>query len=390
MKSLIILFTFSITQSVVAQMSIDEVLKSVQENNTQLKVQVQNESTQTASFNIGRELYNPDISVDYFVGSPSTAGNQTDIAISQPFDFPSTYKHKRNLFESQSAGTSIQTQIQKRDLMQQVKSICVELVYHEKLKNQLIQQKENIASILENFEQKLLKGDGNGLDVSKAKLQLMQVTSDIQEEITTINHLNQELTTLNGGKEIAFSDTSYFTNSNIPPLENLIQTAQSTNPTYNLNNQRQLIAQNQLTWSKSNSLPSFEAGYHYQGILGQTFHGVHFGFSIPLWENKNQIKYSKENILLSELNTMDYDNHFTSEMKREYQTFENYKDMLTQYNDFFSTAKNLDLLKKALDFGELKAIEYFNEVNFYNEFKIRYLKTEKDMHLTLVYLTKYE
>jgi outer membrane protein TolC len=365
-------------------------MQSVANNNTELKAQQQSQVAQAEGFNMGRELANPDVGIDYFIGSPSTAGNQTDIAITQPFDFPTTYKRKKELAESQTLGLTHQSNALKQNLMQEVKLICVEIVYQEKLKRQLIEQETNISSILETFEQKLAKGDGNGMDVSKAKLQLMQVSSDIQAVNTAIATLNQELTQLNGGIPLSFSDNNYFMNENTKSLEELQNTATVNNAILKGFNQNQEIANRQYALAKTANLPSLEAGYHYQGILGQTFQGVHFGFSIPLWESKNKIKYQKENILVNELYTLDYTNQVNSEITQHYQTYENYKKMMIQYDSFFKDANNLELLRKALDYGEMKAIEYFNEINFYNSSKVKYLETEKDMYLSIVKMTKYE
>lgn len=390
MKELIFTISLLICFNLNGQSEVNKVILSILENNTEVKAYQQEQVALAQGYNMGRELTNPSVGFDYFIGSPSTAGNQTDIAITQPFDFPTTYKRKKELAGSQTLGLTFQSEAMKQNLIQEVKLICVEIVYQEKLKLQLMEQEANISSILETFEQKLAKGDGNGLDVSKAKLQLMQVSSDIQAVNTAIARLNQELTLLNGGIPISFSDHNYFMNENTKSLEELQQTADANNAILKGFNQNQEIANNQYALAKTAHLPSLEAGYHYQGILGQTFQGAHFGFTIPLWENKNKIKYQKENIMVNELSTLDYINQVNSEIKQQHQTYENYKKMMLQYDSFFKDANNLELLRKALDYGEMKAIEYFNEINFYNSSKVKYLETERNMNLSIVRMMKYE
>jgi len=63
-----------------------------------------------------------------------------------------------------------------------------------------------------------------------------------------------------------------------------------------------IITQKQLPLSKNMWLPKLEAGYHYHGILGQTYNGVHTGHSIPLWENKNTVKLQKVQFTFDNLN----------------------------------------------------------------------------------------
>ncbi len=390
MKKLILILLISNGINMFGQLTINEVLAEIENNNTSLKAQEENEKAQVASFNIGRELANPEVSYDYFIGSPSTAGNQTDIAVTQPFDFPTTYKKKKELAASKTISVGYQTQALRQNIMQDAKLICVEIIFQEKLKSQLEQQKDNIASILQTFEEKLLKGSGNGMDVSKAQLQLMQVETSIQIVNTNITQLNKELSLLNGGLDIVFSDTLYFMNENTKSLDDLKTNGTKVNPLKLSYDQNKEIAIKNLAVAKANILPKMEAGYHYQGILGQTFQGVHFGFSIPLWENKNEVKYYQEQQNVAEAYSLDYNMQVLTEIQMHYESYENHKTTLAKYQAFFDNANNLNLLRKALDNGQLKAVEYFNEINYFNQSKISYLTTEKEMYKSIVMMTKYE
>jgi hypothetical protein len=117
--------------NIFSQGDINAVIQSVTSNNTELKAQQQSQVAQTEGFNIGRELSNPDVGFDYFIGSPSTAGNQTDIAITQPFDFPTTYKRKKDLAESQTLGLTHQSEALKKKILPEVKLNCLPIFYQE-------------------------------------------------------------------------------------------------------------------------------------------------------------------------------------------------------------------------------------------------------------------
>jgi len=56
------------------------------------------------------------------------------------------------------------------------------------------------------------------------------------------------------------------------------------------------IMKKQIAVQRSLSLPRMETGYHAQGILGQSYKGIHAGITVPLWENKNKVKAAKANL----------------------------------------------------------------------------------------------
>ncbi|MCG7859719.1 hypothetical protein MD537_22260, partial [Flavihumibacter sediminis] len=58
--------------------------------------------------------------------------------------------------------------------------------------------------------------------------------------------------------------------------------------------QEKIISQQQVLVQKALNLPKFEAGYHSQGILGQSYKGIHGGIVIPLWENRGRLEAARK------------------------------------------------------------------------------------------------
>jgi cobalt-zinc-cadmium efflux system outer membrane protein len=83
------------------------------------------------------------------------------------------------------------------------------LIYRNKLNSELTTRKQNTEKWLTAFQKSLEKGQGNIMDVNKAKLQLIEINASFQENLSISNQLNQKLTELNGGVPIQFSDTAY-------------------------------------------------------------------------------------------------------------------------------------------------------------------------------------
>jgi outer membrane protein TolC len=156
--------------------------------------------------------------------------------------------------------------------------------------------------------------------------------------------------------------------------------------------QEKIIAENQLAVSKALALPKMELGYHYQGILGQTYQGVHTGVSIPLWENKNVIKQNRSQIIASEMEIDAHVNEHFYHIRHLYEHYSNLKITMEAYRgaNFDSAARNKTLLNKAFALGQISAVEYFMEMTYYYNALDNYLETEMQYHETIAELYKYK
>ena len=386
----IIFLVISSCINATAQANIDTVLAQIGKNNKTIQATVQYYEAQKLLFKTGNSPANPTVEYDFLKGSPSNAGNQNDLTITQQFDFPSAYIKKSQLAKTQTAQIQFQLTASRQDILLQAKNYCFELIFQNKLQKQLSQQKQNSEKILADFQTKLDKGDGNILDVNKAKLQLIEVNKQVQQNISDINQLNQKLTELNGGVQIMLSDTLYPALPSIPAFDQLESDYEVADPLRKVLEHQKLISQKQLELSKSMWLPKMELGYHYQGILGQTYNGIHTGISIPLWENKNTVKQKEAQLLFSDLEYQTHLNEHYFHIKHIYEKYSNLKITFQEYQSVFATINNTTLLNKALSLGEITSIQYFTEINYYNSAFVNYLTTEKEYYQTIAELYKYK
>ncbi len=393
MKNKIIIIKFLVIAFCInakAQSNIENVLAEISKNNKTIQATAQFYEAQNLQYKTGNTPNNPTVEYDFLSGSPATAGNQHDLTVAQQFDFPTAYIKKSQLAKTQTAQSEFEIKANRQNILLEAKQHCIALVYHNKLQVQLTQQKQNTEKLLADFQTKLDKGEGNVLDVNKAKLQLIQIKKQLQQNISNIAQLNTQLTSLNGGNAITFTDTAYQTPPSVPAFEQLETAYESADPLKKILEQEKLITQKQLELSKSMWLPKMELGYHYQGILGQTYNGIHTGISIPLWENKNTVKLQKSKLLFAELNIQDHRTEHYHEIKSLYEKYTNLKITLQEYQTIFATLNNTALLNKALALGELTTIQYFMEVNYYTEALNNFLQTEKEYHEAIAELYKYQ
>ncbi|PZR12176.1 MAG: transporter [Flavobacterium psychrophilum] len=378
--------------SMTAQSNIDNTLASVTKNNKTISANKQAWEARKLEYNTGLTPANPVIEYDYLIGTPANAGNQTDFTVSQSFDFPTAYTRKRKLADEQVKQADFNMISLRQDILLEAKTACIQLVHYNKMNVQLTKRLADAEKLAADFKTKMDKGDGNILDLNKANLQLVEVKKEYQKNLSTISQLNQKLTELNGGEQIIFKDTVYPLLPKIPPFEELEQEYEANDPDRKILEQQKVVAETNLSLSKSMTLPKIEVGYHYQGILGQTYNGVHTGISIPLWENKNVIKQREAEILAADADIDAHKNEHYYHIKHLYENYANLKVTMEAYEaaNLDTSARNRVLLNKAFALGQLSSIEYFMEVSYYYTTLNNFLETEKDYYEAVAVLLKYQ
>lgn len=383
-------FFLLLSINVNAQSTLEAVLTDIAKNNKTLIADKQYWETQKIQFKTDNTPNDPMVGYNYMVGRPTDAGNQQDFTIIQTIDFPTTYVKKAQLAKELSTQSDFYLSAIRQDILFEAKKICLDLIYENKLQTQLKRQNENTEKLLADFQKKLDKGDGNILDVNKAKLQLIEIKKQVQQNTSNINQLRHKLTSLNGGNPISFTDTVYPLIPELPNFEEIEEAYENVDPIRKSLEQEKVITEKQLEVTKSMWLPKLEAGYHYQGILGQTYNGVHTGISIPLWENKNKVKLQKSKLIYDELNLQEHRNMHYFEIKQNFEKYIILKSILDDYNKAFESINSTLLLNKALELGKISTIEYFMEMNYFNTALKNFLELENELHTTLTTLLKYQ
>lgn len=373
-----------------AQSNIDKVLSEIAKNNKTIQANAQYWNAQKVLHRTGNSLYNPTVEYDYLKGTPANAGNQTDFTITQSFDFPSVYGKKNTLANQLDIQADLQLKAANQALLLEAKKICIELVYRNKLQVPLTKRQEATEKWLAHFNKKLASGDGTILDVNKAKIQLLEIKKQFQDNVSEIAKLNEQLTSLNGGNPITFNDLAYFDVPVMADFETLEKEIEAQDYIRKTLEQEKVIAQKQIAVSKALSLPKMEVGYHYQGILGQTYNGIHTGISLPLWESKNRVKLEKAKMTFAETALTDHTNEHYYEIKQLYGRYESLKNILGDYEKINQSVEPIKLLDKALSAGQISVLEYFVELNYYNTTFNSYLEIEKEYYEVVAALLKYQ
>lgn len=373
-----------------SQTSLHAVVSAVETNNKSILSNQKYWEAKEAEYKTGLTPYDPQVEYDYLFGSPVGAGNQKDFSITQRMDFPTVYRKKRALSAQQITQAGLQQQVYRQDVLLEAKLLALKVIYFNKKDAELNQRLVTTQQLVQDYQKKLDKGDVIILDVNKAKLQLLNIKNETALNQNDRQVLLTKLSELNGGVAVTIDDTTYPAVPLIPGFETLDSSIEANDPILKVYEQERQILQQQIAVQKAMNLPKVEAGYHSQGILGQSYRGVHAGITIPLWENKNRLNAAKSNVEYATANAETHRLEHRLENRQYYDQLDIRLQMLQEYKALLSTLNNRALLNRALALGQITIIQYFYDESFYFTAYDQYLQAEWEYQQAVARLFKFQ
>lgn len=379
-----------ITASAKAQLSIEDVLVSVLKNNQSIIANKQHWEAKKIQFKTGLTPDNPTFEYDYLNGSSGPGSGQTELSIVQNFDFPTSYIKRSQVAFRQIEEVEYQLEAFKEKVLLDAKKKCVELVFLQLRQKQLDQRLRQVQRLLVAYQKQYESGDISILELNKMKLRHLNFLNEQRKNGSLIQQKKYQIIDLNGGEVLQLSGLNYPTFNPISDFFSIEKAIESNDPTLKLFEKQKETNLKQLQLTKSLVLPKIELGYRSNTMGSQQFSGTHLGLTIPLWENRNTVKFQKAHQLFRELQV---DHHITehhNEIKQLYERYSHLKQAVNEYEVLLKSINNLDQLETLLNIGEISLLEYFLEVSYFYDSYDQYLEQEMEYHIVAAELYKYE
>jgi len=267
---------------------------------------------------------------------------------------------------------------------------CIDLVYANALKIMYTKRLENARQIAKSFEARFQSGEINVLDFHKARLNLLNMQQEAEKNERERGLLLATLTSLNGGKAVVLTDSVFVPQTVDTVFDTFIANARYNNPSLRLLAHDMDVSQKQEKLVSALSLPKFQAGYMSESVVGQQFKGLTVGMTLPLWENKNTLKYQRARTAAIKVSAADEQLRFYNELKALHGKAIKLQASIADYKKNLALADNSALLNKALEAGEISLISYLFEQSFYIESQLRVLDSEKELAQIIAVLQQYQ
>ena len=359
------------------QISLNEFLLLVKEQNQELVTARQQYESEIAEAKTNLTPNNPEIEFGYMKGSPSNIGNRTDFSVSQEFEFPTSYIHKNKLKNTKSLLAGFKLKIKEQEVLLDSKKSWIQYVSIKQQLNILNKRKEILEELASQYSEMYNTGEINRLDYNKLKLKSTTLDIEYHQLINELNNKQLELNLACNSQTNIIPDELEIPDSERLNLDTLIAD-------YKLDPELQYyrlnigIKEKEKNLTASNRLPKFMAGYYSESILNEQLYGIKAGLTIPLWENAGKVNKAKQEILFA---NSEYNNKqiiLNNDLRKKHSSYENLKTQITILSLQLDECLSDELLLKALNLGEIDLTEYFMDSELYYQSKLLLISLNKE------------
>ena len=374
-----------------AQNSIDQVLKSIETNNKSLQANTKMTDAQKLEAQTGKFLANPSVEWEQMWGNRNNPGSEYTLTVKQSLDFPTTYSNKNKLANLKANTIGFQSAAYRQQLLLNAKQTCIEIIYLRKQKSLLDERLANAETMLALYKKRFESGDANQLELNKIQLELLNAQNQSRLNKAALTAAEEQLRNLNGGKPITFDATDYPAGEELINFDQLQAAFMEADPNLKSLTGDQEIANREVKLSRSLTLPKFDVGYKRNAASDHVAsNGFMVGVSIPLFENKNTVKKAKAQAEFATASLEDNRLNLKTNLQQLYQQAEALQISRADYAKVLEQQRNIELLNKALNAGQLSVIDYFTELTTIYDSHQSYLDVEKEYHNILAQLYQYK
>ena len=374
-----------------AQNSIDQVLKSIETNNKSLQANTKMTDAQKLEAQTGKFLANPSVEWEQMWGNRNNPGSEYTLTVKQSLDFPTTYSNKNKLANLKANTIGFQSAAYRQQLLLNAKQTCIEIIYLRKQKKLLDERLANAETMFALYKKRFESGDANQLELNKIQLELLNAQNQSRLNKAALTAAEEQLRNLNGGNPITFDATDYPTGEELINFDQLQAAFMEADPNLKSLTGDQEIANREVKLSRSLTLPKFDVGYKRNAAKDHVAsNGFMVGVSIPLFENKNTVKKAKAQAEFATASLEDNRLNLKTNLQQLYQQAEALQISRADYAKVLEQQRNIELLNKALNAGQLSVIDYFTELTTIYDSHQSYLDVEKEYHSILAQLYQYK
>lgn len=366
-------------------LTIEGVMQEVERNNTTLAAKADERTAGELKAMSGIFLENPEVEFGYLWGNPGT-GNRIDVSIKQTFDFPSVYAYRRQVARGEQSLSASNFRAARREILLETARRCVELVYLNAMSRELQDRHTVAQKLAASYKKQLATGSATILESNKAQMALLSLENSLADIESQRAAALSNLQRLNGGQAIDFMQDSYTQEYAMPRVDNFeawFDSMARINPALEYLATQIEIGKKQVKLSTAMGLPKFSLGYKSEAVMpGEQFQGISASVSIPLWENKNNVKAARASLRAAESMAVDGKLQFYEQLRALYERTKALEKIERDFSRSYKELSSTELLGKALAAGEISIVEYFVEMSLTYSLVDQGLTTQRDLSLT--------
>lgn len=316
-------------------------------------------------------LSDPEISVAQLWGDQG-AGKKLDVGISQSFDWPGAYRARRRAINAATKATTLLDLSNYADRMIEAKQLLIDLSYHIQHISTLSSMLKGMDDLYEVIREGYRQGEQTLLDLKRLEIERVSMRarysnclSDIASARAAIRSFAPDIDLASieplirqFPEEKLLSEADY--EAQVDEFDPMVRYYNALTEEVRHKGEADRLAA---------SFPGFSLGYDFQREAGVNFHGFTASLSLPFFSRRN-VKASATATSLATSYQRDAARlERVMAMRSAYAAGKNLTEQAAEYNEVIHQSPTYaDLLKKALDGGQIDAQHYLQELDFYLSF----------------------
>jgi outer membrane protein TolC len=370
------------------QLSQREALLEILQNNAELQsLAAQNKASALSLTDETSSLADPQIDFEHLWGKTSD-DNRWNVGVSQSFDWPGVYAKRRAAAKAQGDAMAYLYDAQCLEIVQQAKAAMIDAVYANKRLAMLREVKENIDKLSSLVQEGYDKGELTVLDVKKLKLESFTITTQISEVEQEFTEAISILFALNASKDMRIDLQSYMAEQFLS-LDAYLDQVATNDPQVLAAKQSAEAAKLSAKAASASRLPGFSLGYRHAYEDGMHFNGFSVGVNLPLFSRRKAAQVATLEAQSASFDAISAATKVQTQMIALHRDVTRERKMLDELGTVTLDDTYPSLLMMAYKGGQINALNYLLELNYFIEARTNLLSTEHCMRLDLARLNRY-
>lgn len=369
--------------------TIDDVLASIAERNLSLRALAADHEATALERQAENVIGGPSLEYSPFFENGKTGLGASELIVSQEFDFPTLYRQRREQVDLEGRVLNSQYAAARNDVLLEARLLCIDIIRANQSIDMLQQRLTDSETILTLLQRRIDAGDATSLEVNKARLTQKAVEQQLAATEADRTALLTRLATLNGGEAIDFGERAFPECTLEPSFDAFAEAALGANADVATAEAALTASDHALAMSRRAWLPTFSVGYRRNTDGPARLNGFMVGAAFPLFSSSAKVKAARARQRAAEQDLEATRRETEEGLRTKYNELLRLQAVL-DHSDTELLQETLTLLSRALQYGQITALEYYTETaDIYEKLQAhidlhgRYARLYTEMHRDL-------
>lgn len=382
MKRMTILLAAICAAAAVQAQDVESVLAQIERNNKNLEAMRKETEAAKLEVRMQNNLEDPSVEYSPFFAHGSDGMASSELVVSQGFDFPTLYAARRKSGRLQRESLDGRYGMARRDILLEAQLLCFDAIRLGRERELLERRLKNADELLELFERRLAEGDATALEVNKIRMERMNAAAELSRNASARTTVMESLRAMNGDESVSLEGAGYPVMPAVEGFEAFREKMMAEELELQVSEADTRAAEQEVRVNAQNWLPKLEVGYRRNTDMDDALNGFLVGASFPIFSARHKSGVAKARYAASQLRTEDVRAQTEARVRSLYNEVEQSAAALRAY-DLQLMRSTLELLRRAVESGELSVIEYYVEADGIYANMLAYAEVENSYYRTL-------